>query len=271
MRDKAIRRVAQSAAGEQSGRSRTQAGQAAAGGPPSTGAGKDRGARARGSSPERIPAAAASADTSDPAPTSATIDSLDRANASEANASEANASEANASEANASEAPLTARSCEGWVDPRSAQGLPLTEAQAPPHLQGKLDGSTQPAWPASEVRRALIVDDDPEVCRALARVLRPELDVYVATSVGEAEAWLARVEQVDLAFVDLELPDGTGEQVLERLTRWPDAIAVLISGRISGNENPLKNRALATLVLGKPVPFHVVEALKRGTLGLPNG
>jgi CheY-like chemotaxis protein len=145
-----------------------------------------------------------------------------------------------------------------------------TEAHARQLLQAQADGSAVPAWLPSQARCALIVDDDPEVCRALARVLRPELNVYVAGSVSEAEAWLEGVGQVDLAFVDLELPDGTGEQVLERLTRWPDVIAVLISGRISGNENPLKNRALATLVLGKPVDFHVVDALKRATLGLPS-
>jgi CheY-like chemotaxis protein len=116
---------------------------------------------------------------------------------------------------------------------------------------------------------ALIVDDDPEVCRALARCLKPEIDVCLAGSVGQADTVLAQLERVDVAFVDLDLPDGTGEEILERLARWPDAIRILISGRLLANENPLRNRALATLVLGKPLAFHVVEALKRATLGLP--
>ena len=34
--------------------------------------------------------------------------------------------------------------------------------------------------------------------------------------------------------------------------------------------NPLKNRALANLVLGKPVAMSVLEALKRAALALPN-
>ena len=145
-------------------------------------------------------------------------------------------------------------------------------------------------------RCALVVDDDPEICRALARCLKPELEVHLAGSVREAEAALAALARVDLAFVDWELPDGSGERILEQLVRWPDSIRVLISGRLApnqsasndtasndsvskedvskeslSNENPLRNRALANLVLRKPLAFHVVEALKHATLGLPNG
>jgi CheY-like chemotaxis protein len=189
----------------------------------------------------------------------------------EVSMTEVSMTEVSTTAASATQAPLKASSCKELPESSSPRGLQLTEAHAPGSFPGAPDSSTEQARPASEARRALIVDDDPEVCRSLARVLRPELDVYVAGSVDEAEAWLAcLVGRVDLAFVDLELPDGSGEQVLERLTRWPDAIAVLISGRISENENPLRNRALATLVLGKPLAFHVVEALKRATLGLPN-
>jgi CheY-like chemotaxis protein len=119
--------------------------------------------------------------------------------------------------------------------------------------------------------RAIVVDDDPEVRRALARLLRPELDVWVAGSVAQAEALLTELDRVDVAFVDWELPDGTGEQILERLAHWPDAIRVLISARVVSSENPLKNRALANLVLGKPVAHGVVESLKRAALVLPHG
>jgi CheY-like chemotaxis protein len=121
--------------------------------------------------------------------------------------------------------------------------------------------------------------------------LKPELEVHLAGSVREAEAVLAGLARVDLAFVDWELPDGSGERILEQLARWPDSIRVLISGRLMSTEsvstgsvstgsvstgsvsteNPLRNRALANLVLSKPLAFHVVEALKRATLGLPNG
>lgn len=173
-------------------------------------------------------------------------------------------------------------------------------------------------------RRALVVDDDPEVRRALARFLRPDLEVSLAGSVSEAKAIVAQLDRLDVAFVDWELPDGTGEQVLEWLSRWPDAIRVLISGRFASSSsppqdlvqpapsgdvssvargpgagapgeggrdgsgahtgekarerssedvlknNPLKNRALANLVLGKPLAPGVLDALKRAALALPN-
>jgi CheY-like chemotaxis protein len=129
-----------------------------------------------------------------------------------------------------------------------------------------------PSHPAQgeKTRCALIVDEDREGRTALARCLMPELEVHVAGSVNQAVFSLAELDRVDVAFVDLELPDGSGEHILERLTRWPDAIRVLVSGRALGDENRLKNRALTTLVAVKPVPVHVVMALKRATLVLGN-
>jgi CheY-like chemotaxis protein len=133
-----------------------------------------------------------------------------------------------------------------------------------------MDGSNNPL-PSGRGPRALVVDDDPETRRALARLLRPELEVHLVGSVAQAAAVLARLDRVDVAFVDWELPDGTGEQILERLSHWPDAIRVLISARVVSSENPLKNRALANLVLGKPLALGAVEALKRAALALPHG
>jgi CheY-like chemotaxis protein len=134
----------------------------------------------------------------------------------------------------------------------------------------RMDGSNDPL-PSGRGPRALVVDDDPETRRALARLLRPELEVHLVGSVAQAAAVLARLDRVDVAFVDWELPDGTGEQILERLSHWPDAIRVLISARVVSSENPLKNRALANLVLGKPLALGAVEALKRAALALPHG
>lgn len=118
---------------------------------------------------------------------------------------------------------------------------------------------------------AFIVDDDPDVWRALARHLGPELDVHLAGTVAQAEVVLGQLERVDVAFVGLELPDGSGERILEQLARWPDAIRALISGAGGCDEDALKNRTLANIVLRKPVLPPVIEALKRAALALPNG
>jgi CheY-like chemotaxis protein len=116
----------------------------------------------------------------------------------------------------------------------------------------------------------LIVEDDPEVWGALAGLLGPELHVHLAPSVARAELILGQLERVDLAFVDLALPDGSGERILEQLTRWPDAIRVLLSGTGRCDEDTLKNRTLANIVLRKPVLPSAIEALKRAALALPN-
>ncbi len=179
--------------------------------------------------------------------------------------------------------PEPARREPGWVGGAAANRASLPQSSLPQSslrravCSGMSSDGGSAASSATSGRHpcALVVDDDPEICRALARCLKPELDVHLAGSVGEAEAALAGLARVDLAFVDWELPDGSGERILEQLARWPDSIRVLISGRLVphdtvSNENPLRNRALANLVLSKPLAFHVVEALKRATLGLPN-
>ena len=190
------------------------------------------------------------------------------------------------------------------VGERTLAGLAMGQAGAV--QAGAVQAGVLPNGLAeSPVRRALVVDDDPEVRRALARYLRPELDVRLAGSVSDARAVVASLDRLDVAFIDWELPDGTGEQILEWLSRWPDAIRVLISARFTSSvsplsksgvgdgarlrpsalptdwssaasvglvsENPLKNRALANLLLGKPVATSVIEALKRAALALPQG
>jgi CheY-like chemotaxis protein len=116
---------------------------------------------------------------------------------------------------------------------------------------------------------AVVVDRDPEVLSALANCLSPELDVQVAGSALRAEAVLAQIAHVDLAFIELELPAALGEELLQHLGRWPDAIRVLLAKHAVAHRDLPRNRYLAHLVLSKPVSLRVVQALKRATLGLP--
>lgn len=129
-----------------------------------------------------------------------------------------------------------------------------------------------PLVPSGRPRRAIVVDDDPAVRRAMSRRLRPELDLYVCVSVREAKEVLTKIDRIDLAFVDLNLPDGSGEEVLRLVAQWPDAICVLMSGSLSAGaaetDSPLENRALANLVLAKPIASHVIDALKKAVLEL---
>ncbi|MCH2110199.1 MAG: sigma-54 dependent transcriptional regulator, partial [Polyangiaceae bacterium] len=65
--------------------------------------------------------------------------------------------------------------------------------------------------------RLLIVDDEPEMRRVLARLFASKgYSVATALSIDEAQSILER-ESVDVALVDLQMPGGSGMELLERL------------------------------------------------------
>jgi two-component system LytT family response regulator len=74
--------------------------------------------------------------------------------------------------------------------------------------------------------KVAIVDDERLARAELRRLLKPHGDVVVAgeaRNVEEAEALLRR-EPVDLLLLDIEMPDGTGFDLLERLERVPAVV-----------------------------------------------
>lgn len=77
----------------------------------------------------------------------------------------------------------------------------------------------------------LIADDDLLVCESVCAWLEDDgFTVYVATGGQEALQILA-VMPIDLALVDLKLPDMTGETFLQQaLTRYPDSRFVIHTG-----------------------------------------
>ncbi len=71
--------------------------------------------------------------------------------------------------------------------------------------------------------KCLIVDDDPLACKSLLRFCRqvPELEVvHVATDGSEALQWLEK-EDIDLLFLDVEMPGLSGIELLEALPALP--------------------------------------------------
>src|SRR6478752_3496950 len=78
---------------------------------------------------------------------------------------------------------------------------------------------------------ALVVDDDPAVCRILHRMLSDEhYQVRVSQSVGDA---IQAIEEkpFDVYVMDYKLPDGTGLDVAERIrSKGSEAPIILISG-----------------------------------------
>lgn len=71
--------------------------------------------------------------------------------------------------------------------------------------------------------RVLVVDDEPLVGRAVARVLGPRHDVVVATSGREALSLIGTGHVFDLVLCDLMMPEMTGMELYHAvLERAPD-------------------------------------------------
>jgi DNA-binding NtrC family response regulator len=79
--------------------------------------------------------------------------------------------------------------------------------------------------------KALIVDDEPTICRACEKILSREgYSVKIAYSGKQALALLDQ-ESFDILFTDLKMAEMGGMELLETLrSRFPDVIPVVITG-----------------------------------------
>jgi two-component system KDP operon response regulator KdpE len=81
------------------------------------------------------------------------------------------------------------------------------------------------------VTRVLVVDDEPQIVRALAINLRARrYDVHTAASGAEALS-VAAAHPPDLVILDLGLPDMEGTEVIAGLRGWTTVPILVLSGR----------------------------------------
>ncbi len=119
--------------------------------------------------------------------------------------------------------------------------------------------------------RILIVDDDPALRRALADRLRFwEHDVAEAATLA-AGATEARAQRHDLLLLDLQLPDGSGLDLVRELLadeearhEAPDIVLLTAHGSIESAVEAI--RAGATDFLLKPADFELLRAVIERTL-----
>ncbi len=120
--------------------------------------------------------------------------------------------------------------------------------------------------------RVLVVDDEPQIARALAINLRARsYDVDVAAG-GRAALALAAERQPDVVVLDLGLPDLDGMDVIRGLRGWTDVPIIVLSARQDSSDK------VEALDLGADdyvtKPFGMDEllarlraALRRGSVG----
>ena len=109
--------------------------------------------------------------------------------------------------------------------------------------------------------RVLVVDDEPQILRALRINLRVrDYEVHVASSGTEALEVAGRYPP-DLVILDLGLPDLDGVEVIEGLRGWTKAPIIVLSGRADSVDKVEALDAGADDYVTKP--FGVEELLAR--------
>jgi two-component system KDP operon response regulator KdpE len=87
--------------------------------------------------------------------------------------------------------------------------------------------------------RVLVVDDEPQILRALRITLRDDgFEVIPATTVTEALD-AAALRTPDAAILDLVLPDGDGIEVTRRLREW-SSLPILVLSAVGEEEQKVR-------------------------------
>jgi len=107
----------------------------------------------------------------------------------------------------------------------------------------------------------LVIDDEPQILRALRRSLEAQ-DYDVATAEGGEEGLaLAAARTPNLVVLDLGLPDLDGTEVIRRLRSWTDVPVIVLSVREGRSDKIEALDAGADDYVTKP--FDVEELLAR--------
>lgn len=123
-----------------------------------------------------------------------------------------------------------------------------------------------------QIRRILIVDDEPAVVNVLTRYIRREgYDVRTAGSAEEAIN-LTGKESFDLIVLDVVLPGITGFGAIEALKGQGDIPIIMMSGCVDEETRKDAESLGADALIAKPVEFEtlmdVIHGLRRN-YGLP--
>lgn len=93
--------------------------------------------------------------------------------------------------------------------------------------------------------KILIADDDPDIVKALKDRLEFEGFETTVASEGVRAIELAHKEKPDLILLDLKMPTGTGQSVLQALRARPDTERIPVIVLTAMKEEGLKERLLA--------------------------
>ncbi len=109
--------------------------------------------------------------------------------------------------------------------------------------------------------RVLVVDDEPQILRALRINLHARhFDVLTAAD-GATALEAAESGRPDIVILDLGLPDTDGVDVIRNLRTWTDVPVIVLSGRAGSTDKIVALNAGADDYVTKP--FNIEELLAR--------
>ena len=104
------------------------------------------------------------------------------------------------------------------------------------------------------IQSALIIDDEMDICILLSGYLKKRnIDAHYTLTLREGMAKLASL-QPDVLFLDNNLPDGSGIDIIEEIRNKTGKIKIVVISAMSN----LKEKALASSAdafLDKPINF----------------
>lgn len=112
----------------------------------------------------------------------------------------------------------------------------------------------------------LVIDDEPQILRALKTILTAKQFHVSAATRGEEGLTLAATGRPDLIILDMSLPDLDGIQVCKQLREWSTAPIIILSVRDSEKDKVAVLDAGADDYLTKP--FGIEELLARVRVAL---
>jgi two-component system, OmpR family, KDP operon response regulator KdpE len=112
----------------------------------------------------------------------------------------------------------------------------------------------------------LVIDDEPQIQRAIRTILTEKQFKVTTASRGEEGLTLAATSEPDLVILDLGLPDMDGVKVCQRLREWTQTPIIILSVRDSERDKVAALDMGADDYLTKP--FGIEELLARVRVAL---
>lgn len=130
---------------------------------------------------------------------------------------------------------------------------------------------------SGKLPRILVIDDDPEISKAMQIRLRSYGVEVIRAFAGKEGYWLAVSEKPDVIITDFQMPDGYGNYVLGRLKAHPiteNIPVIIITGHdVSAGRNYALEREMISLgaesLLTKPIDFDKLLILLRKYIKIP--